>query len=146
MIKKIKWLVATLFVVCLFLPLSSCQYQVMDPATKTMQDKTELYYAVPDKTTELGFWRVAIIALFILPLLIAVAQLVGKQEHLVWDIADVGLATALLLYVNFYAYLTKLLLGGYLLYGAAIAYLVLSLALIIQRIMVWRKTRANYSA
>lgn len=144
MFTKIKLLMAIVFIVCLFLPLSSCQYQVPDPKTKEMVDQTEFYYALPDKAENAGLWRIAIVVVFVLPLLLSLAQVVGKTGHYGLDVIDILLAASLLAYINFYAYFTKLLAGGYLLYAAAIVYLLLSFTLLVQRIIAWRKTYAHH--
>lgn len=144
MLKAIKTLVAALFVICLFLPLSSCQYQVPDPQTNTMHDRLEMYYVMPDEKTGLDAWRYVPVVVFLLPLLFSLPALVDRQSHVLLEVGGFLAAVLILFYIAVHAYFTRLEPGGYLTLFTALVYIVLTMTTLVLRIIEGRRQHVNH--
>lgn len=144
MLNKIKLVLGIIIVVCLFLPLSSCQYEVPKTQGGEPEVKTEYYYAIPDKAIDTGVWRYAPIVLFCMPLLLAMIALIKNSNSWLHNLTGIVLAAGLSAYWYVFYTLTALEFGGYLLIAAAIAYLLSNILGLYFVIKLWRMRKSGH--
>lgn len=146
MLNSIKTLLALVFIVCLFLPLSSCQYQEHDRKAAEPIEKTEYFYAIPDKGKYNGFLRFAPALVFSLPFILSLIALLRRKVTVKENLSGILLSSVIATYIMIYHYFTALQFGGYLALAASIAYLVLSvIGTIIGIRLFMDKRRDHYS-
>lgn len=133
MLIKLKLLVSVVLLACVFLPMSTCTYQVRDTATREMQEKVEHYYAIPPERQQLGVGRYLPLLLFVLPLVLVLVQW-RQQASVGSDLVLLALSLLLLAYMAFYFYFTRPAVGGYLTVAAAGSQLLLALSSLVQQI------------
>lgn len=126
MLNTIKTVLAFILVVCLFLPLSSCQYQVQDRHSAEPQVKTEYYYAIPDKANYDTALRFVPAIVFSLPFILSLIALLRGKITVKENLSGIVLSSTIASYIMIYHYFTALELAGYLALAASFAYLLLS--------------------
>lgn len=144
MLNGIKTLLASILVVCLFLPLSSCQYQVHERHSAEPVDKTEYYYAVPDKVRYDKVWRFAPAVIFVLPFALSLTALLRRKITVKENLSGIFVSSSIISYIMVYHYLTALELGGYLALSASIAYLLLSVIGTIIGVRLYLESRSDH--
>lgn len=144
MLNGIKTLLASVLILCLFLPLSSCQYQVHDRNSAEPVDKIEYYYAVPDKVRYDKIWRFAPAVVFALPFLLSLTALLRRKVTIKENLSGIVLSSVIASYIVLYHYFTALKLGGYLALGASIGYLLLSVIGTIIGVRLYLESRSDY--
>lgn len=135
MLKKLKILTAGLLLVCIFLPVSSCNYQMPDPQDpQKRQQHVQYYYVIPPQKAELGVMRYLPAMMFVLPLLLAVSAFFSPRPGLPERFAEIALMCLIFAYIAFYMRFTSIAYGGIVILTAASGHLAFTLVQIFQAI------------
>lgn len=144
MLNIIKTLVAVVLVVCLFLPLSSCQYQNHSRTDAEPEVQTEYFYVVIDKEMNASPLRFIPAAVFCLPFLLSLVALMRKKVTIKENLMGIISASFIASYIMAYHYLTALEVGGYLAITASLLYLLLSVIGTIIGIRLYMESKRDH--
>lgn len=146
MLNTLKLIVSLLIVACLFLPLSSCHYQVPDQQQQgEMIDKVEYFYALPNDKSNFGAWRFLPVVVFVLPFFLSLVTVVRRKSSPWIDSFGVLLSMAILAYIGLHYSFNRLEFAGYLGAFAALAYLLMNAASLTLLIRQRWQQRVNHS-
>lgn len=148
MIHYLKITCALVLVLCLFLPIASCQYQVPDQANAGQTlEQTDYYYVLLNAKGEEASkaMRYLPVVLFITPLFLAVLAWRKKTHSGVNHSIGLLVALAILTYLALYRYFTQWEMAAYLASCAAFLYALAS-CVGLYCVIKQRKKRADSSA